>query len=159
MTGSVNKVILIGTLGRDPEVKTFQSGGRVVNLSIATNERWKDRNTGERKDRTEWHKVAIFADKVGEIAERYLKKGSQCMIEGKLETRKWQDQSGSDRYSTEIAVRSFGGQLVLLDKREGGGSSGGQQQERRTQQRQEPEPVKQEADPFAGFGEDTDVPF
>ena len=124
MAGSVNKVILIGNLGRDPEVRTFQNGGKVVNLRIATSENWKDRNTGERRERTEWHSVAIFSEPLGRIAEQYLKKGSKVYIEGQLETRKWQDQSGADRYSTEVVLRPYRGELTLLDAR-GGGSGGG----------------------------------
>jgi single-strand DNA-binding protein len=124
MAGSVNKVILIGNLGRDPEVKTFNNGGRVVNLNVATSETWKDKNTGERKERTEWHTVAIFNEPIGKIAEQYLKKGSKVYIEGQLETRKWQDQSGADRYSTEVVLRPFNGALTLLDGSKSGGSSG-----------------------------------
>jgi single-strand DNA-binding protein len=127
MAGSVNKVILIGNLGRDPEVRTFQNGGKVVNLRIATSENWKDRNTGERRERTEWHSVAIFSEPLGRIAEQYLRKGSKVYIEGQLETRKWQDQSGQDRYSTEVVLRPFRSELTLLDGRSGdsGGSGGG----------------------------------
>ena len=121
MAGSVNKVILVGNLGRDPEVRSFQNGGKVVNLRIATSENWKDRNTGERKERTEWHSVAIFSENLGNIAERYLKKGSKVYVEGQLETRKWQDQTGQDRYTTEVVLRQFRGELTLLDGREGGG--------------------------------------
>jgi single-strand DNA-binding protein len=129
MAGSVNKVILIGNLGRDPEVRTFQNGGKVCNLRIATSENWKDRNTGERRERTEWHSVAIFNENLARLAEQYLRKGSKVYIEGKLETRKWQDQSGQDRYSTEVVLRPFGGELTFLDSRGegGGGSSGGDQ--------------------------------
>lgn len=126
MAGSVNKVILIGNLGRDPEVRSFQNGGKVVNLRIATSETWRDRNSGERKERTEWHSVAIFNEPLGKIAEQYLKKGSTVYIEGQLETRKWQDQSGQDRYTTEIVLRPYSGALTLLGGRgEGGGSGGG----------------------------------
>ena len=126
MAGSVNKVILIGNLGRDPEVRTFQNGGKVCNLRIATSENWKDRNTGERRERTEWHSVAIFSEPLARIAEQYLKKGSKVYIEGQLETRKWQDQSGQDRYTTEIVLRPYRGELTLLDGRgEGGGGGGG----------------------------------
>ena len=124
MAGSVNKVIIVGNLGRDPEVRSFQNGGKVVNLRIATSETWKDRNSGERKERTEWHSVAIFNENLGNIAERYLKKGSKVYVEGQLETRKWQDQSGQDRYSTEVVLRQFRGELTLLDGREGGGGGG-----------------------------------
>lgn len=125
MAGSVNKVILIGNLGRDPEVRSFQNGGKVVNLRIATSETWRDKASGERKERTEWHSVAIFNENVAKIAEQYLKKGSKVYIEGQLETRKWQDQSGQDRYSTEVVLRPYSGQLTLLDGREGGGGGSG----------------------------------
>ena len=126
MAGSVNKVILIGNLGRDPEVRSFQNGGKVCNLRIATSETWKDRTTGERKERTEWHSVAIFSEPVARIAEQYLRKGSKVYIEGQLETRKLQDQSGQERYTTEIVLRPYSGTLTLLDGRDGGsgGSSG-----------------------------------
>ena len=125
MAGSVNKVILIGNLGRDPEVRTFQNGGKVCNLRIATSENWKDRNTGERKERTEWHSVAIFSEPLARVAEQYLKKGSKVYIEGQLETRKWQDQSGQDRYSTEVVLRPYKSELTMLDGRNEGGSGGG----------------------------------
>ncbi|WP_284163038.1 single-stranded DNA-binding protein [Frigidibacter sp. SD6-1] len=124
MAGSVNKVILVGNLGRDPEVRSFQNGGKVCNLRIATSETWRDRNTGERKERTEWHSVAIFNENLAKIAEQYLKKGSKVYIEGALETRKWQDQSGQDRYTTEVVLRQFRGELTLLDGRDGGGGGG-----------------------------------
>jgi single-strand DNA-binding protein len=126
MAGSVNKVILVGNLGRDPESRSFQNGGKVVNLRIATSENWKDRATGERKEKTEWHSVAIFNENIGRIAEQYLRKGSKVYIEGQLQTRKWQDQQGADRYTTEIVIQNFNGQLTLLDGRnEGGSGSGG----------------------------------
>ncbi|TNE64646.1 MAG: single-stranded DNA-binding protein [Rhodobacteraceae bacterium] len=126
MAGSVNKVILVGNLGRDPEVRTFQNGGKVCNLRIATSENWKDRNTGERRERTEWHSVAIFSEPLARIAEQYLRKGSKVYIEGQLETRKWQDQQGQDRYTTEVVLRPYRGELTLLDGRgEGGGGQGG----------------------------------
>ena len=125
MAGSVNKVILIGNLGRDPEVRSFQNGGKVVNLRIATSETWRDKQSGERKERTEWHSVAIFSEPLAKIAEQYLKKGSKVYIEGSLETRKWQDQSGQDKYTTEVVLRPYSGSLTLLDGREGGGSGGG----------------------------------
>lgn len=127
MAGSVNKVILIGNLGRDPEVRTFQNGGKVCNLRIATSETWKDRNTGERKERTEWHSVAIFSEPLARVAEQYLRKGSKVYIEGQLETRKWQDQSGQDRYSTEVVLRPYSSTLTMLDGRgdSSGSSSGG----------------------------------
>ncbi|KPA22738.1 Single-stranded DNA-binding protein [Shimia sp. SK013] len=125
MAGSVNKVILIGNLGRDPEVRSFQNGGKVCNLRIATSETWKDRNSGERKERTEWHSVAIFQEGLVRIAEQYLRKGSKVYVEGKLQTRKWQDQSGQDRYSTEVVLQGFDGVLTMLDGRSGGGDGGG----------------------------------
>ncbi|MCX7565318.1 single-stranded DNA-binding protein [Sulfitobacter sp. F26169L] len=125
MAGSVNKVILIGNLGRDPEVRSFQNGGKVCNLRIATSENWKDKNTGERREKTEWHSVAIFNEGLVRIAEQYLKKGSKVYIEGQLQTRKWQDQSGADRYSTEVVLQGFNGTLTMLDGRDGGGSGGG----------------------------------
>ena len=125
MAGSVNKVILIGNLGRDPEVRSFQNGGKVCNLRIATSETWKDRNTGERREKTEWHSVTIFQEGLVRIAEQYLKKGSKVYIEGQLQTRKWQDQSGADRYSSEVVLQGFGGTLTMLDGRDGGGSGGG----------------------------------
>ena len=123
MSGSVNKVILIGNLGRDPEVRTMQNGGKVCNLSVATSERWKDRNTGEQQERTEWHRVAIFDDRLADVAERYLQRGSKVYLEGELQTRKWQDQSGQDRYTTEVVLRRFRGVLTMLDSRGGGGPS------------------------------------
>jgi len=128
MAGSVNKVILVGNLGRDPEVRSSQNGGKVCNLRIATSENWKDRNTGERRERTEWHSVAIFSEPLARIAEQYLRKGSKVYIEGQLETRKWQDQNGQDRYTTEVVLRPYRGELTLLDGRNdqsgGGGSYG-----------------------------------
>ncbi|MBP5855650.1 single-stranded DNA-binding protein [Marivibrio halodurans] len=125
MSGSLNKVILVGNLGRDPEVRTMQSGDKVANLNIATSERWRDRD-GNNQEKTEWHRVVIFG-KVAEIAERYLKKGSKVLIEGQLQTRKWTDQSGQDRYTTEVVVRGFGGNMTMLDGPggSGGGSGGG----------------------------------
>lgn len=126
MAGSLNKVMLIGNLGRDPEVRSFQNGGKVCNLRIATSETWKDRNTGERREKTEWHSVAIFNEGLVRVAEQYLRKGSKVYIEGQLQTRKWQDQSGQDRYSTEVVLQGFGSTLTMLDGRgEGGGGGGG----------------------------------
>ncbi len=125
MAGSVNKVILIGNLGKDPEVRSMQNGGKVCNLSIATSETWKDKMSGERKERTEWHRVVIFNDNLIGIAERYLKKGSKVYLEGQIETRKWSDQSGVEKYSTEVVLRQFRGELTLLDSREGGGGGYG----------------------------------
>jgi single-strand DNA-binding protein len=125
MAGSVNKVILIGNLGADPEVKSFQNGGRIANLRIATSENWKDKNTGERKERTEWHTVVLNSDGLVGVAERYLRKGSKVYIEGQLRTRKWQDAQGNDRYSTEVSVGGMGGVLTMLDGAPGGGQGGG----------------------------------
>ncbi|WP_428028092.1 single-stranded DNA-binding protein [Altererythrobacter sp.] len=126
MAGSLNKVMLIGNLGADPEIRSFQNGGKVANLRIATSETWKDRNTGERQERTEWHSVAIFSEGLVNVCENYLRKGSKVYIEGQLQTRKWQDQSGNDRYSTEVVLRGFNGTLTMLDGRgEGGGGGGG----------------------------------
>jgi single-strand DNA-binding protein len=125
MAGSVNKVILVGNLGKDPESRSFANGGKVVSFSVATSEGWKDKNTGERKDKTEWHNVSIFSEGLARVAEQYLKKGSKVYLEGQLETRKWQDQSGADRYSTDVVLRNFNSSMVLLDGREGGGGQGG----------------------------------
>ena len=130
MAGSVNKVILIGNLGRDPESRSFQNGGKVVNLRIATSESWKDKSTGERKEKTEWHSVAIFNENLGNVAERFLRKGSKVYIEGKLQTRKWQGQDGQDKYSTEIVLQGFDGTLTMLDG-PGGNQGGGRGHGRR----------------------------
>jgi len=124
MAGSLNKVMLIGNLGADPEIRSLPSGSRVANLRIATSENWKDKNTGERQERTEWHSVAIFSDGLIGVVERFLRKGSKVYIEGQLKTRKWQDQSGNDRYSTEVVIQGMGGVLTMLDGAPGGG--GGQ---------------------------------
>ena len=120
MAGSVNKVILVGNLGQDPEVRSFQNGGKVANLRIATSETWKDRNSGERRERTEWHTIAIYSEPLVRVAEQFLKKGSKVYVEGQLETRKWQDQQGNDRYSTEVALRPFRSELHMLDGKAGG---------------------------------------
>ena len=125
MAGSVNKVIILGNLGMDPEVRSFPNGGKVCNLRIATSENWKDKNTGERREKTEWHSVAIFSEPLVRIAEQYLKKGSKVYIEGQLETRKWQDQSGQDRYTTEVVLRPYTSTLTMLDSRGDSGSQGG----------------------------------
>ncbi len=124
MAGSVNKVILIGNLGQDPEVKSFQNGGRICNLRIATSENWKDKTTGEKKERTEWHTVVLNSDGLVGVAERFLKKGSKIYIEGQLRTRKWQDAQGNDRYSTEVSVGGMQGVLTMLDGAQGGGGGG-----------------------------------
>ena len=128
MAGSVNKAILIGNLGRDPEIRSTQDGTKIANLSVATSETWRDRNSGERRERTEWHRVVIFDEKLSEVAEKYLRKGSKVYVEGQIQTRKWQDQSGQDKYSTEVVLNRFRGTLTMLDSRrdsEGGGDYGG----------------------------------
>lgn len=137
MAGSVNKVILVGNLGKDPEVRTTQDGSKIVNLTLATSETWNDRASGERKERTEWHRVVIFNDRIGDVAEKFLKKGRKVYIEGSLQTRKWTDQSGQERYTTEVVIGRFRGELVLLDSNRGedsgmseGGGGGGWNQQR-----------------------------
>ena len=125
MAGSVNKVILVGNLGKDPEVRRMTSGEPVVNLSVATSESWRDKNSGERRERTEWHRVVIFNEKLGEVAEKFLKKGSKIYVEGALQTRKWTDQGGQERYSTEVVLQRFRGELTMLDGKGGGGPGGG----------------------------------
>ena len=126
MAGSVNKVILVGNLGADPEIRSFQNGGKVANLRLATSESWKDRNTGDRQERTEWHTVAIFSEGLVGVVERFLKKGSKIYVEGQLRTRKWQDQAGNDRYSTEVVLQGPGSVLTMLDGPQGGAGGGGQ---------------------------------
>jgi single-strand DNA-binding protein len=125
MAGSVNKVILVGNLGKDPEIRSFQNGGRVASFSVATSESWKDKTTGEKKDRTEWHRVSVLNDKLVEIVERFIKKGSKVYIEGQLETRKWTDKDGQEKYSTEVVLRPFRGEITMLDSANGnrGGTS------------------------------------
>src|SRR5580692_3870727 len=140
MAGSVNKVILVGNLGRDPEVRNTQDGGKIVNLAIATSETWNDKASGERKEKTEWHRVVIFNDRVADVAERFLKKGAKIYVEGSLQTRKWTDQSGQERYTTEVVIGRFNGQLTMLDTRGGGegsgaGEGGGYRSERTPAQR------------------------
>ena len=126
MAGSVNKVILVGNLGRDPEVRHTQDGKPIVNMSLATSEQWRDRNSGERREKTEWHRVVIFNEKLGEVAQKYLRKGSKVYLEGALQTRKWTDQQGVEKYSTEVVLQNFRGELTMLDSRgEGGGDFGG----------------------------------
>jgi len=125
MAGSVNKVILVGNLGRDPEVKSMQDGRSMVNMSIATSENWRDRQSGERKERTEWHRVVIFNEKLAEVAQKFVRKGSKIYVEGQLSTRKWTDQSGQERYTTEVVIPRFGGALTMLDGRSGGEGGGG----------------------------------
>lgn len=147
MSGSVNKTILVGNLGADPEVKSFQNGGRIANLRLATSESWKDKATGEQKERTEWHSVTLNSDGLVSVAERFLRKGSKVYVEGKLQTRKWQHNDGSDRFTTEIVVGGFDGKLVMLDGAKGAGSDTGAQQQANHQQ--------------SGFADDldSDVPF
>jgi single-strand DNA-binding protein len=123
MAGSVNKVILVGNLGRDPEVKHTQAGDPIVNLSVATSETWRDKGSGERKERTEWHRVVIFNERLGEVAQKYLRKGSKVYLEGQIQSRKWQDQSGQDRYTTEVVLGKFRGELTMLDGRGDGGAA------------------------------------
>ena len=150
MAGSVNKVILIGNLGRDPEVRTFQNGGKVCNLRIATSETWKDKQTGEKKERTEWHSVAIHSEQLVRVAEQYLRKGSKVYIEGQLETRKWQDQSGQDKYSTEVVLRPYKSELTMLD----GNNAGDNYREKR------PDPAGQAPQGYGGGADlGDDIPF
>jgi single-strand DNA-binding protein len=125
MAGSVNKVILVGNLGKDPEVRSAQDGSKIVNLTLATSETWNDRASGERKEKTEWHRVVVFNDRVADVAERFLKKGAKIYVEGSLQTRKWTDQQGQERYTTEVVIGRFNGQLTMLDTRSGGGDAGG----------------------------------
>jgi single-strand DNA-binding protein len=165
MAGSVNKVILIGNLGQDPEVKSFQNGGRIANLRIATSENWKDKNTGERKERTEWHTVVLQSEGLVGVAERYLRKGSKVYIEGQLRTRKWQDASGNDRYSTEVSVGGMGGVMTMLDGAPGGGGggqrSGGGGDWDQSGGSSGGGGRSQSAPPAGGFGDDLDddIPF
>ncbi|HEX2581112.1 MAG TPA: single-stranded DNA-binding protein [Dongiaceae bacterium] len=126
MAGSVNKVILVGNLGRDPEIRTTQNGGKIAQLSVATSETWRDKQTQERREKTEWHRVVVFNDRLVDVIERYLKKGAKIYVEGQLQTRKWTDQSGQERYSTEIVLQNYRGDLTMLDGRGGGGAAGGE---------------------------------
>ncbi len=163
MSGSVNKVILVGNLGADPEVRSLTNGGKVAQLSVATSERWRDRNTGEQRERTEWHRVVIFSEGLVRVAEQFLKKGAKVYIEGQLQTRKWQDQSGQDRYTTEIVLQGFNSTLTMLDGRgEGDASGGGYSQGgynqgggRQVENRGRP----QSAPSFEPGGMDDDIPF
>ena len=125
MAGGINKVIIVGNLGKDPEVRTFANGGKVCNFSVATSESWKDKQTGERKEKTEWHNISIYNEGLAGVAEKYLRKGSKVYLEGKLQTRKWQDQSGNDRYSTDVVLQGFDSKMEMLDKPGGGGQGGG----------------------------------
>ncbi|MCC6720505.1 MAG: single-stranded DNA-binding protein [Acetobacteraceae bacterium] len=130
MAGSVNKVILIGNLGKDPEVRTSQDGSKIVSFSLATSETWNDRASGERKERTEWHRVVVFNDRIGEVVEKYVRKGSKVYVEGSLQTRKWTDQSGQDKYTTEVVIGRFNGQLTMLDGRSADAGEGAAPRER-----------------------------
>lgn len=161
MASSVNKVILVGNLGRDPEVRSFQNGGRVANFSVATGERWRDRQTGEQRERTEWHRVAIFNENLVEIAEKYLRKGSQVYLEGELQTRKWTDQSGQERYTTEVALQRFRGQMMILGGRgEEGGFAGESGDDRNPRQGQGGSPAAPAPAPAGGTDDfDDDIPF
>lgn len=151
MSGSVNKVILVGNVGSDPEVRNMPSGVKVVNLSVATSETWKDKNTGERKEKTEWHRVVIFSEGLARVAESYIKKGSKVYLEGQLQTRKWQDQSGQDKYSTEIVLQGFNASLTLLDGKDN--SQPQREEQPRRQQSRSPAPA------FDAGGMDDDIPF
>lgn len=161
MAGSVNKVILVGNLGNDPGVRNLPQGGKVVNLSIATSESWKDKNTGEKREKTEWHRVVIWSEGLAGVAEKYLRKGSKVYIEGQLQTRKWQDQSGADKYSTEVVLQGFNASLVLLDGRQDGG--GEQRQDNGGTRRQDDGGFRQRpranAPAFEPGGMDDDIPF
>ena len=161
MAGSVNKVILIGNLGADPEVRSLPSGGKVVNLSIATSESWRDKNSGERKERTEWHRVVIFSEGLVRVAEQYLKKGAKVYVEGQLQTRKWQDQSGQDKYSTEIVLQGFNSTLTMLDGRGDGESSGGFSGPNPSERRPAPAARRPAANApaFESGSSDDDIPF
>ena len=171
MAGSINKVILIGRLGKDPEVRSFQNGGKVVNFSLATSETWNDRASGERKEKTDWHNIVIKNEKIGEIAEKYLKKGSSVYIEGKIETRKWTDQaSGQDKFTTEVIVGPFRGELTLLGGRDEGGASAGGGGDRSSFQPRERSPApagassrpsggKPSWEPDKGGDLDDEIPF
>ena len=157
MAGSVNKVILVGNLGNDPEVRSFQNGGRVANFSLATGERWRDRETGEQRERTEWHRISVYDDKLVEVAEKYLRKGRKIYLEGELQTRKWTDQSGQDRYTTEVVLRRFRGQMTMLGSRgEEGGFAGESSDDRSPSQGAAPAAPA----PAGGTDDfDDDIPF
>lgn len=147
MAGSVNKVILVGNLGKDPEIRTMQSGDKMCSFSIATSESWKDKNSGERQERTEWHKIVVWNQNIVNVAERYLKKGAKVYVEGQLETRKWQDQqSGQDKYTTEVVLRPFRGELTMLDSK-GGGDGGGAYRDQGGGQSQQSAPPPQQRQP------------
>lgn len=159
MAGSVNKVILVGNLGKDPEIRSMADGSKVCNLSLATSESWVDKNTGERKERTEWSRVVIFNDRITDVAERYLKKGAKVYVEGSLQTRKWTDQSGQERYSTEVVISRFRGEMTMLDTR--GAGDGGERAPTPAPQQQRQVPLVRDARPAGGGGRDLDdeIPF
>ena len=159
MAGSVNKVILVGNLGAEPEVRTLPSGNKVVNLSVATSENWRDKNTGERKEKTEWHRVVIFSEGLARVAEQYLHKGSKVYLEGQLQTRKWQDQSGQDKYSTEVVLQGFNSNLTMLDGRGEGEGAGGFSGPRESLGRSEGRRPAASAPAFESGGMDDDIPF
>jgi single-strand DNA-binding protein len=155
MAGSVNKVILVGNLGRDPEVKHTQAGDPIVNLSVATSESWRDKGSGERKERTEWHRVVIFNERLGEVAQKYLRKGSKVYLEGQIQSRKWQDQSGQDRYTTEVVLGKFRGELTMLDGRGDGGGGAAEP----AGEPAEPTTGRRAAPVAAGGDLDDEIPF
>lgn len=170
MAGSVNKVILVGNLGADPDVRRLQSGDAVVNLSVATSETWRDRQSGERREKTEWHRVVIFNENLAKVAEQYLKKGAKVYVEGQLQTRKWQDQNGQDRYSTEVVLQKYRGELTMLDGRNdrqgaggdagyGGGQSGGYGSGQGGQSMPQGGPQERAPAPAIGGDIDDDIPF
>lgn len=159
MAGSVNKVILVGNLGADPEVRTLPSGNKVVNLRVATSENWRDKTSGERQERTEWHRVVIFSEGLARVAEQYLRKGSKVYLEGQLQTRKWQDQSGQDKYSTEIVLQGFNSNLTMLDGRGEGGGETGFSGPRESAGRSEGRRPAANAPAFESGGMDDDIPF
>jgi single-strand DNA-binding protein len=163
MAGSLNKVIIIGNLGQDPEVRDFANGGKVCNLRLATSETWKDKNSGERRERTEWHTVAIFSEGLVNVCQSYLKKGSKIYIEGQLETRKWQDQNGVDKYTTEVVLRPYRSELIMLDGRNGGNSGGAGSDENKTGASSKAPAGKASQDSSDGTGDsngyDDEIPF
>ena len=159
MAGSVNKVILLGNLGRDPEVRNFPNGGKVANFSIATSENWKDRNTGERRERTEWHNVSITNEALVRVAEQYLKKGSKVYVEGQLETRKWQDQAGNDRYTTEVVLRPYRGELTMLDSRNSSSDLQGSDYSQLQNTSQNSDVSNSDQENFSSNDMDDEIPF
>ena len=159
MSGSVNKVILVGNLGRDPEIRSTQDGTRVANLSLATSESWRDKNTGERREKTEWHRVVVFNERIVEVAEKYLHKGSKIYVEGQLQTRKWTDQSGQEKYTTEVVLQRFRGELTMLDARGAGGDAGGYSEPSHDAPSHGGPPTGGGRGPSSGGDLDDDIPF